>query len=138
LDVIVQRLVAETLQDVQQRLDASLILIGHDMGLQAQMSDRIGVMYAGRLVEVGSVRAIFKNPVHPYTQLLIASIPSIKKKPAERLHSGWSELRKEIFPDNPILTEVEPDHFVAMQEDNLLGDIDERSQDLYADLIEEE
>ena len=138
LDVVVQRLVAETLQDVQRRLNASLILIGHDMGLQAQMADRVGVMYAGRLVEVGPVRAIFKNPIHPYTQLLIASIPSIKKKQTKRMHSGWVEVRKETYPDSPTLTEVEPDHFVAMPEENMLVDTEEYYSGLHANLLEEE
>jgi oligopeptide/dipeptide ABC transporter ATP-binding protein len=75
--------VAETLLDVKERLGASLILIGHDMGLQAQMVDRLGVMYRGKLVEVGPVREMFKVAVHPYTKLLIASIPSIGEKKLE-------------------------------------------------------
>lgn len=78
LDVVVQRVVAQTLLDVRARINASLILIGHDMGLQAQMVDRLAVMYRGRLVEVGTVHDIFKAPVHPYTQLLIGSVPSIR------------------------------------------------------------
>ena len=114
LDVVVQRLVAETLKDVQKRMSAAMILIGHDMGLQAQVADRIGVMYAGRLVEVGPVRAIFKNPCHPYTQLLIASIPSIKKKQAERLPQRWTEAAKEELQGDILFKEVEPEHFVAM------------------------
>lgn len=114
LDVVVQRLVAETLKDVQRRMSAAMILIGHDMGLQAQVADRIGVMYAGRLVEVGPVRAIFKNPCHPYTQLLIASIPSIKKKQAERLPQRWTEAAKEELQGEILFKEVEPEHFVAM------------------------
>lgn len=77
LDVVVQRMVAETLLEVRQRLGASLLLIGHDMGLQAQLVDRLAVMYRGRLVEVAPVADIFANPVHPYTQLLIGSVPSI-------------------------------------------------------------
>jgi peptide/nickel transport system ATP-binding protein len=79
LDVVVQRVVAQTLLEVQDRLSAGLILIGHDMGLQAQMVDRLAVMYRGRLVEQGPVREMFRAPVHPYTRLLIASVPSIKK-----------------------------------------------------------
>ena len=67
LDVIVQRVVAQTLLDIKQRLGVSMIMIGHDMGLMAQMADRIAVMYAGSLVEIASVRTIFKEPYHPYT-----------------------------------------------------------------------
>ena len=80
LDVVVQRQVMETLRRVQQDLGASVILIGHDMGLMAQFADRMGVMYAGRLVEEGAVRDIFSNPQHPYSQLLMASLPSLEQK----------------------------------------------------------
>ncbi len=78
LDVVVQRVVAQTLRDVKQRLGVSMLLIGHDMGLQAQMVDRIAVMYAGNIVEMAPVREIFADPLHPYTRRLIASIPTTK------------------------------------------------------------
>jgi peptide/nickel transport system ATP-binding protein len=78
LDVVVQRVVAQTLIEVGERLGASLLLIGHDMGLQARLVHRLGVMYAGELVEIGTVEALFKQPRHPYTQLLISSVPSLK------------------------------------------------------------
>ncbi len=80
LDVVVQKAVMQTLIGVQERLGSSLILIGHDMGLTAQVLDRIGVMYAGKLVEVGEVQDIYKRPLHPYTQALIGSLPSLKEK----------------------------------------------------------
>jgi peptide/nickel transport system ATP-binding protein len=80
LDVVVQKAVMQTLIGAQERLGSSLILIGHDMGLTAQVLDRIGVMYAGKLVEVGDVQDIYKRPKHPYTQALIASLPSLKEK----------------------------------------------------------
>ncbi len=88
LDVIVQRVVAQTLINVKQRQNVSIILIGHDMGLQAQLVDRIAVMYAGNVVEVAPTEAIFKQPAHPYTQLLIASIPSIKEKKPLQVNQG--------------------------------------------------
>lgn len=80
LDVVVQRHVMETLGKVQQDLGAAVILVGHDMGLMAQFVDTIGVMYAGRLVEYGPVRSIFKAPKHPYTQYLISSVPTLEAK----------------------------------------------------------
>ena len=80
LDVVVQRQIMQTLGKLQEGLDASAILIGHDMGLVAQFADTIGVMYAGRLVEVAPVRQIFRDPLHPYTQLLIKSLPSLTAK----------------------------------------------------------
>lgn len=80
LDVIVQRVVAQTLLDVKARLGVSMIVIGHDMGLLAQLVDRLAVMYAGNIVEIAPVKEAYKEPLHPYTQLLIASIPSIKER----------------------------------------------------------
>ena len=80
LDVVVQRQVVETLRRVQEQLGASVILVGHDMGLMAQFVHRLGVMYAGRLVEVAPVEEIFAEPLHPYTQLLIASLPNLEEK----------------------------------------------------------
>ena len=80
LDVVVQRQVMETLRRVQEQLGASVILVGHDMGLMAQFVHRLGVMYAGRLVEVAPVEHMFAEPLHPYTQLLIASLPSLEEK----------------------------------------------------------
>ena len=84
LDVVVQRQVMETLKTLGQALGASIILIGHDMGLMAQAVDRIGVMYAGDLVETGSVEEVFADPLHPYTQLLIGSLPTIDRKETAR------------------------------------------------------
>jgi peptide/nickel transport system ATP-binding protein len=75
LDVIVQKQVMRTLVQAQQEVGAAIILVGHDMGLMAQFAHRVGVMYAGRLVELAPVREIFANPRHPYTRMLIASLP---------------------------------------------------------------
>ena len=84
LDVVVQHQVMETLESVRAELGASVILIGHDMGLMAQTVDRIGVMYAGDLVETGSVEELLGDPLHPYTRLLMASLPSLEQKEAAR------------------------------------------------------
>ena len=73
------------MQTLLRRAEAarrSVILIGHDMGLMAQFVDRIAVMYAGNIVEIGPVRDILRDPRHPYTRLLIASIPSIRERRA--------------------------------------------------------
>ena len=75
LDVIVQKQVLKTLVQVQRDLAAAVVLVGHDMGLMAQFAHRIGVMYAGRLVELAPVRALFADPRHPYTRMLIDSLP---------------------------------------------------------------
>jgi peptide/nickel transport system ATP-binding protein len=80
LDVVTQRQVMETIDNVQKQLNAAVILIGHDMGLMAQFVDKVAVMYAGRLVEVASVREMFTDPKHPYAQALINSLPSLENK----------------------------------------------------------
>jgi peptide/nickel transport system ATP-binding protein len=82
LDVVVQRQVMATLARVQQDLAAAVILVGHDMGLMAQFVDRLGVMYAGRLVEVAPIAEIITSPRHPYTRALIAALPSIEARGA--------------------------------------------------------
>jgi peptide/nickel transport system ATP-binding protein len=80
LDVVVQRQIMDTLRRVQEELGAAVLLIGHDMGLMAQSVDRLGVMYAGELAELSPVRDVFKDPLHPYSRLLIASLPSLEQK----------------------------------------------------------
>lgn len=84
LDVVVQRQVMMTLSRVQRDTGAAVILIGHDMGLVAQFADRIGVMYAGKLVDIGTVEQIVEQPKHPYTRMLINSVPDLEEK-RERL-----------------------------------------------------
>ena len=88
LDVVVQRQVVQTLRQVQEELDAAVILIGHDMGLMAQFASRVGVMYAGKLVEEGPVRAIFRQPEHPYTRILMESLPSLDEKETLQVVKG--------------------------------------------------
>jgi peptide/nickel transport system ATP-binding protein len=80
LDVVVQRQIVQTIQKVQEEIGAATILIGHDMGLIAQFADRIGIMYAGKLVEIGPVETLFEDPQHPYSRLLISSLPDTLRK----------------------------------------------------------
>ena len=75
LDVTIQAQILELLRDMKSAFNLSLLLITHDLGIIAETADRVAVMYAGRIVEEGSVRAIFRNPQHPYTRGLLASIP---------------------------------------------------------------
>lgn len=130
LDVVVQRQIMQTLGNVQERLGASVLLVGHDMGLMAQFVDRIGVMYGGRLVEVGPVREIFKEPLHPYTRLLISSLPSLETKgvfhgipgtPPSLLnppsgcvfHPRCPKVMPRCSAQVPEFQEVKPGHWVA-------------------------
>jgi peptide/nickel transport system ATP-binding protein len=130
LDVVVQRQVMETLRHVQEQLGASVLLVGHDMGLMAQFVHRLGVMYAGRLVEVSPVAQVFAEPLHPYTQLLIASLPSfdekgvfrgipglapsvLEKPPGCAFHPRCPHAMPQCSVIDPDLVEVRPDRWVA-------------------------
>lgn len=130
LDVVVQRQVMETLGRIQQDLQASVILVGHDMGLMAQFVDKIGVMYAGKLVEVNYVREVFARPLHPYTQMLISSLPSLDEKKFFRgipgvapsllnppsgcpFHPRCPQAMPHCASEMPMSAEIYPDQWVA-------------------------
>jgi peptide/nickel transport system ATP-binding protein len=84
LDVTIQAQILELLRDIQADRDMSVVLITHDLGVIARMSDRVAVMYAGEVVERGTLADVFDDPVHPYTQGLIGSVPDLDD-PAPRL-----------------------------------------------------
>lgn len=77
LDVTIQRVILQSLADLRRDFGVTLVLISHDMGVHAQLADRVAVMYEGKLVEVGDVHQVFKQPRHDYTKSLIESIPRI-------------------------------------------------------------
>lgn len=91
LDVIIQDEILELLQSLTDSLGTSLILITHDIGLVAQVADTIGVMYAGKIVELGETSQVLSSPLHPYTAGLLESIPSIETK-GKRLKSIGGEV----------------------------------------------
>jgi peptide/nickel transport system ATP-binding protein len=80
LDVVVQRGVIQMLKAIQENFKNTIILVTHDMGVHANIADRIGIMYAGKFVEEGTTEQIFRNPLHPYTQFLIDSLPKFGDK----------------------------------------------------------
>jgi peptide/nickel transport system ATP-binding protein len=80
LDVVVQRGVIQLLKEVQQAKGSTLVVITHDIGVHANLADRIAVLYAGKIVEEGDTRTILKNPRHPYTQYLINSLPRLDER----------------------------------------------------------
>jgi oligopeptide/dipeptide ABC transporter ATP-binding protein len=80
LDVTVQRQILELLDRLRRDLRLGLVFITHDLGVVAQVADRIAVMYAGRIVEEGPVAEVLRSPRHPYTQGLLAASPSLEKK----------------------------------------------------------
>jgi len=77
LDVNVQRVILETLINLRRDLGVAILIVSHDLPVHAQLVDRIGIMYAGQVFEIGEVRPVLKNPLQPYTQRLISSIPAI-------------------------------------------------------------
>jgi peptide/nickel transport system ATP-binding protein len=130
LDVVVQRQVMLTLGRVQEGLGAAVILIGHDMGLMAQFADTIGVLYAGKLVEYGPIDDVLDSPHHPYTRLLIDSLPRLDAKQELRGIPGLPPALLNLPPgcpfaarcpyafepcvgETPLLQQLSPDHRVA-------------------------
>lgn len=83
LDVTIQAQILELMKDLQQKTDASIIFITHDLGVVANVADRVAVMYAGKIVEIGTVDDIFYNPQHPYTWGLLGSMPTLDDEESE-------------------------------------------------------
>ena len=130
LDVVVQRGVIQMLKDVQQKEGSTLVLITHDIGVHANLADRIGILYAGKLVEEAETRTILNEPKHPYTRYLIESLPNLESReelmsipgrpPAlDRPPSGCRfhercPLAKDICKTiEPELIQIAPRHFTA-------------------------
>ena len=131
LDVIVQDRILNQLKEIQERLDMSMIYISHDIAVIAEVSDRIGVMYAGRMAELADADDIFKQPIHPYTYALMGAFPSIKgaKKelftlPGEppdlldppsgcRFHPRCPRATTQCQQETPPFIEHSPDHYAA-------------------------
>jgi len=80
LDVVVQRGILEMMRDAQRSLSNLLVIVTHDMGVHYQISDTMMVMYSGKIIEIGSTEEIFNDPLHPYTKMLISSLPKIGDK----------------------------------------------------------
>ncbi len=138
LDVVVQKQVVQTLREVQERIGAAAIMIGHDMGLMAQFASRIGIMYGGKIVEIGPVSNIFKDPKHPYTKLLISSLPDTRSKrqlvgipglppsllrppPGCVFHTRCPEAMEICRQETPVTRELDPERLAAC---HLYGDED--------------
>lgn len=80
LDVTIQAQILDLMNDLKQRMNGSLMLITHDLGVVARMAQRVAVMYSGKIVELSDVGELYKNPLHPYTQGLLSSIPTMGDK----------------------------------------------------------
>ena len=131
LDVTIQAQILRLLKELRDRIDASIILITHDLGVVADICDRVAVMYAGNIVEVADVFEIFRNPLHPYTRGLFAAVPKSDVS-TQDLESIKGNVPNLIYPPSgcrfhprcpmafekcsvvkPPLIEVSPGHEVA-------------------------
>jgi peptide/nickel transport system ATP-binding protein len=131
LDVTIQRVVLQTLRKVRRQLGATIVVVTHDMPVHAQLADRLVIMYAGKVMEIGSTNDLFHAPFHPYSQGLIATIPSITHErkrlagitgtapsPLEwpagcRFHPRCDRAMEVCKGTEPPLLEVEGGRFVA-------------------------
>lgn len=131
LDVVVQKDIMQQIEQLKQAMGFSILFITHDMSLMVEFSDRIGIMYAGQIVELAPAKELFNNPLHPYTQGLINSFPPLTG-PKQKLTGIPGSPPNLISPPNgcrfhprcthcqpvetqvaPKLREVKPDHWVA-------------------------
>jgi oligopeptide/dipeptide ABC transporter ATP-binding protein len=133
LDVSIQGQILNLLNDLQARLNLTYLFIGHDLTVIRHIADRVAVMYLGKIVEVAPVEELFENPLHPYTQALLSSIPSLLQKGAQtRRIRLEGEIPTAVDPprvcrfagrcfrtidqcrqQQPPLTEVSADHYIA-------------------------
>lgn len=93
VDVTVQAQILELVKDIRRTVRASFIFISHDLSVLAEVSDRIGIMYAGRLVEIAPTEAILNEPLHPYTQMLISAIPTLETKEVAGIQGEIPDMR---------------------------------------------
>jgi len=125
LDVSIQAQIINLLLDLHKKFGLTYIFISHDLNILRYICDEIAIMYLGKIVEISKTEEIFKNPLHPYTKLLIASIPSLDKKldinefefdnqKGECVFFNRCKFRKDICKNNtPQLIEVSLGHFVS-------------------------
>ena len=131
LDVTIQAQILDLLKDLQAETQTGIILITHDLGVVAEMADRVAVMYGGQFVEVATAEELFANPKHPYTRSLLNSnpqedsqdselhviegvVPSLKNMPRTgcRFAARIPWIPASDHEENPVLHEVAPDHLV--------------------------
>ncbi len=131
LDVIVQAQILNLMKSLKRKLNLSIIMISHDLAVLSEIADRIAIMYAGKIVEIGPSEKVYGNPKHPYTQKLLGAIPRLRQKqerlefipgappnllnpPAGcRFHPRCPSRFEPCDRREPELVEVEPGHWVA-------------------------
>ncbi len=113
LDVSIQAQVINLLMDIKKEMDLTIMFIAHDLSVVKYFSDRIGVMYFGKLVELADSDELYKNPIHPYTRSLLSAIPQpdpIKERKRQRLY--YDPKIHDYSSEQPSMVEISPNHFV--------------------------
>jgi len=131
LDVIIEAQVLRVIKELQRKLNISMIVISHDLSMIAETCEKIAIMYAGKIVEMGDITAVYKESLHPYTEKLIGAFPSIvgprrelstiegfppdllNPPPGCRFHPRCPYAREECKKEEPKLIPTNKDHYVA-------------------------
>lgn len=118
LDVSIQKQVVDLLKDLQQRLGLTYLFIAHDLSMVKHISDRVAVMYGGKIVELAESEELYANPQHPYTKMLLDSIPipdpAIEKQKKRRVMTDEELAANRFDVENTELVEVTKGHWVAI------------------------
>ncbi|MDI9472702.1 MAG: ABC transporter ATP-binding protein [Bacillota bacterium] len=138
LDVTVEAQILKLLKELRDDYGSAILLITHNFGIVAELADRVGIMYAGELVELADVVEIFHHPVHPYSKALMASLPRMTKEEGRlatldgtvpriigefkgcRFSNRCALAQKRCFVDTPSLLEIRPGHFVQCHNEEVL------------------
>ncbi|RME58509.1 ABC transporter ATP-binding protein [Candidatus Parcubacteria bacterium] len=142
LDVTIQAQIVDLVKRLRDELGMAVIWISHDLGVEAGIAERIVVMYAGYIIEEAQVKDLYRNPLHPYTMGLLASVPRLDQRSGKRLFSipGFPPMlyrkptgcpfaprcqwvQEKCLNENPSLVEIEPGHRVACWVDTKTGNI---------------
>jgi ABC-type dipeptide/oligopeptide/nickel transport system ATPase component len=111
LDVTIQAQILDLLRSLREKYRLAMLFISHDLGVVSQVADQVAVMYAGEIVEMGSVQSIFRSPAHPYTRGLIGAIPTLHTDRMRPL----ATVEKQPQPNTPIpLIEISPGHWARV------------------------
>ncbi len=122
LDVSIQAQIINLLNKLQKELGLTILFVAHDLSVVKYFSDRVAVMYSGKIVEIAPSEALYKNPIHPYTKSLLSSIPDMNPIASKRKNkfSYEPDIAHDYSNEKPEMREIAPDHFVHCSESEFL------------------